>query len=188
MGGLVWRIWTWEHLHQSSPIYWSGHVIPQMINEKVGSSMWEVETGLYVTCQGSFALRSKFSLLLVMPVWLRHVRRGGMFGEPLITAPPRRSQNGMFNCIPHHSALINKATACTGGAQCVCVSEWECVCCWVLSNKEHPFLRDYSTGAVSQNRENKLESQEEKSFMSDALITKTSRFPQTRISWLIIWI
>lgn len=41
----------------------------------------------------------------------------------------------------------------------------------VLLNKELPFLRDYSTGA-SQNRENKLESQEEKSFMSDALITK----------------
>lgn len=48
----------------------------------------------------------------------------------------------------------------------------------VLSNKELPFLRDYSTGAVSQNRGNKLESQEEKSFMSDALITKTSRFSE----------
>lgn len=47
--------------------------------------------------------------------------------------------------------------------------------------------RDSSTGAVSQNRENKLESQEEKSFMSDALITKTSRFSQTRVRWLIIW-
>lgn len=56
----------------------------------------------------------------------------------------------------------------------------------VLLNKELPFLCDYSTGAVSQNRENKLESEEEKSFMSDALITKTSRFPQTRISWLIV--
>lgn len=56
----------------------------------------------------------------------------------------------------------------------------------VLLNKELPFLRDYSTGAVSQNRENKLESQEEKSFMSDALITKkTSRSPQSTISWLI---
>lgn len=45
----------------------------------------------------------------------------------------------------------------------------------VLLNKELPPLRDYSTGAVSPNRENKLESQEEKSFMSDALITKNKQ-------------
>lgn len=62
-----------------------------------------------------------------------------------------------------------------------------CVGARALSNKERPFLRDYSAGAVSQNTENKLESQEGKSFMSDALITQTSRFPQTRISWFIIW-
>lgn len=69
---------------------------------------------------------------------------------------------------------------------CTCVHVCVFTCECVLSNKELPFLRDYRNGAVSQNRENKLESQEEKSFMSDALITKTSRFPQTRISWLII--
>lgn len=44
-----------------------GHVIPQMINEKVGCGMWEAGTELYVSCQGSSEPRSKLSLLLVMP-------------------------------------------------------------------------------------------------------------------------
>lgn len=43
-----------------------------------------------------------------------------MFREALITAPPRRSQKGMFNCVPHHTVLINKVTAFTERAQNVC--------------------------------------------------------------------
>lgn len=135
--------------------------------------MWEAGTGLYVTCQGSFELRSKFGLLLLMPVWQRHVRRGKMFRERLITATPRTSQNRMFNCISPLMAGKNKVTAFTGRARCVCEREYMWVC--VLSNKELPFLRDYSTTAVSQNRENKLESQGEKSFMFDALITRKNK-------------
>ena len=79
-----------------------------------------------------------------------------MFWEPLITAPPHRSQNGMFNCIPHHTVLINKVTAFTGRAQCVRASVYASACfdaVCELSNKELQFLRDYSSGAVSQNRE-----------------------------------
>ena len=90
-------------------------------------SMWEAGAGLYVTRQGSFGLHSKFGPLLMMPIWWRHVRQGGMFREPLITAPACRSQDGMFNCIPHHTVLINKVTAFTGRAQCVCVYVCECV-------------------------------------------------------------
>lgn len=108
---------------------------------------------------------------------MTETREAGMFGEALITAPPRRSQNGMFNCIPHHTALINKVTAlATEGLmrahERVCVRTGVYACC-LLSNKEFSFLRDYSTAAVSQNRKrNKLVSQEEESFMSDALKRK----------------
>lgn len=83
----------------------------------------------------------------------------------------KNSQNGMLNCIPHHAALINKVTAFNregSGRACERVP---------VERRQRasapPRLQPW---CCKQNRGNKLESQEEKSFMSDALITKTSRF------------
>lgn len=120
-----------------------------------------------------------------------HRERGRMFREPEITAPHRKSQNGRLNCIPHYGVSINKVAAFTGRPRCVHASVYLTVfpkkC--VRPPAQTKSFRSFAItalGAVSQNRENKLESHEEKSFMSDALITKkTSRSPQSRISWLI---
>lgn len=51
-----------------------------------------------------------------------------MFREPLITAPHRRSQDGMFNCISHHTVLINKVTAFTERPQYVHAGVYLTVC------------------------------------------------------------
>lgn len=56
------------------------------------------------------------------------------------------SQNGKFDCIP---ALINTVTLRWEGFTCVFPRK--------LQTRELPLLRDYNTGAGSQNRGTKLE-------------------------------
>lgn len=89
------------------------------------------------------------------PRGARRVRSSGSF------AVPQKSSQKVFTCIPHYAISVNKASMGVGVGglvQNVDASAYLrvfmclCVCVCVLLNKELPFLRDYSAGAVSQNR------------------------------------
>lgn len=75
-----------------------------------------------------------------------------------------------------------------GGVQNVDASAYlrvfMCVCVCAVEQRASvpPWLQRW---CCKPEQENKLESQEEMSFMSDALIRKTTRSPQSSISWLI---
>lgn len=99
-----------------------------------------------------------------------------------------KSKEGGFTCIPYYTISVNKAAVFNGRVQNEHASVFlatcfhACVCAVEQRVSVPPWLQRW---CCKPEQENKLESQEEKSFMSDALIRKTTRSPQSRISWLI---